>query len=170
MIDMSGSESVILAIGMKAKEYFEKRGYEIFSHYLAPPENISFLEAREMALPLLDLYTKGEIDEIQLVYTSFISSMEQQPSPNTSRRCNRISRDKYGYTQGLFVAFRGGKCSALSLAAEEERHEGEALKNGAGLLANPRQAPVLAQPNVVPAKATCGWFCAAFAIKSANLI
>ena len=45
---------------------------------------------------------------------------------------------KYGYTQGLFVAFRGGKCSALSLAAEEERHEGEALKNGAGLLANPR--------------------------------
>ena len=86
------------------------------------------------------------------------------PSPNTSRRCNRISRDKYGYTQGLFVAFRGGKCSALSLAAEEERHEGEALKNGAGLLANPRQAPVLAQPNVVPAKATCGWFCAAFAI------
>lgn len=78
MIDMSGSESVILAIGMKAKEYFEKRGYEIFSHYLAPPENISFLEAREMALPLLDLYTKGEIDEIQLVYTSFISSMEQQ--------------------------------------------------------------------------------------------
>ena len=28
MIDMSGSESVILAIGMKAKEYFEKRGYE----------------------------------------------------------------------------------------------------------------------------------------------
>ena len=88
------------------------------------------------------------------------------PSPNTSRRCNRISRDKYGYTQGLFFAFRGGKCSALSLAAEEERHEGEALKNGAGLLANPRQAPVLAQPNVVPAKATCGWFCAAFATKS----
>ncbi|WP_334131102.1 hypothetical protein [Alistipes shahii] len=34
------------------------------------------------------------------------------------------------------------------------------------MLANPRQAPVLAQPNVVPAKATCGWFCAAFAIKS----
>lgn len=78
MIDMSGSEPMILAIGMKAKEYFEKRGYEIFSHYLAPPENISFLEAREMALPLLDLYRKGEIDEIQLVYTSFISSMEQQ--------------------------------------------------------------------------------------------
>ena len=41
-----------------------------------------------------------------------------------------------------------------------------ALKNGAGLLANPRQAPVLAQPNVVPAKATCGWFCAAFGGKS----
>ena len=56
---------MILAIRMKGKEYFEKRGYEIFSHYLAPPENISFLEAtRNERCLSLDLYTKGEIDEV----------------------------------------------------------------------------------------------------------
>ena len=34
----------------------------------------------------------------------------------------------------------------------------------------PAKAPVLAMPNNVPAKATCGWFCAAFAIKSKYLL
>ena len=37
------------------------------------------------------------------------------------------------------------------------------VKNGAGLFANPR--PVLAMPNNVPAKATCGWFWVPFATK-----
>ncbi|NLD19575.1 MAG: ATP synthase F1 subunit gamma [Clostridiales bacterium] len=77
-IDMDWEEPVIFAIGTKAKEYFEKRGYNIYSSYLAPPENISFLETREMSRPIIDMYNKGEIDEVVLIYTSFISSMEQE--------------------------------------------------------------------------------------------
>ena len=69
---------VIFAIGSKAKEYFEKRGYNIYKDYLDPPENISFLESREMALPIIDMYNRGEIDEVKLIYTSFISSLEQE--------------------------------------------------------------------------------------------
>lgn len=69
---------VILAIGTKGKEYFEKRGYDICGDYLSPPENISFLEARDMMLPIISMYDKGEIDEIVLVYTAFINSMEQE--------------------------------------------------------------------------------------------
>ena len=42
--------------------------------------------------------------------------------------------------------------------SRETKSRLKVARNGAGLLANPRQAPVLAQPNVVPAKATCGWF------------
>jgi len=77
-IDADWEEPVIFAIGTKAKEYFEKRGYNIYQSYLAPPENISFLETREMAKPILEMYNKGEIDEVVLIYTSFISSMEQE--------------------------------------------------------------------------------------------
>lgn len=69
---------VIFAIGSKGKEYFEKRGYDIYSDYLAPPESISFLETREMSRPIIEMYNKGEIDEVVLIYTSFISSMEQE--------------------------------------------------------------------------------------------
>lgn len=69
---------VIFAIGTKGKEYFEKRGYDIYAECTAPPESISFLETREMSVPIIDMYNKGEIDEVVLIYTSFISSMEQE--------------------------------------------------------------------------------------------
>jgi F-type H+-transporting ATPase subunit gamma len=69
---------VIIAIGTKGKEYFEKRGYNIYSEYLAPPENISFLETKEISRPILEMYNSGEIDEVVLIYNSFISSLEQE--------------------------------------------------------------------------------------------
>lgn len=77
-IDDDWEEPVILAIGSKGKEYFEKRGYNVYDDYLAPPENISFLETREMSRPIIEMYNKGEIDEVVLIYTAFISSMEQE--------------------------------------------------------------------------------------------
>jgi len=69
---------VIVAIGTKGKEYFEKRGYDIYSEYSAPPESISFLESREISRPIIEMYEKGEIDEVVLIYTAFISSLEQE--------------------------------------------------------------------------------------------
>ena len=69
---------VIVAIGTKGKEYFEKRGYEIYEEYSAPPENISFLETQQISRPIIEMYNRGEIDEVVLIYTSFISSLEQE--------------------------------------------------------------------------------------------
>ena len=77
-IDSNGSDSVIIAIGSKGMEYFEKRGYDVHSSYLAPPENISFLETRKLSDPILEMYDKQEIDKVVLVYTSFISTLEQE--------------------------------------------------------------------------------------------
>ena len=77
-IDADWEKPVIFAIGSKGKDYFENRGYEIYGDYLAPPENISFLETREMSVPIIEMYNRGEIDEVVLIYTSFISSMEQE--------------------------------------------------------------------------------------------
>lgn len=82
-IDADWEKPVIFAIGTKAKEYFEKRGYDVYHTYLAPPENISFLETREMAKPILEMYNRGEIDEVMLIYTSFISSIEQEVKTET---------------------------------------------------------------------------------------
>ena len=77
-IDADWEKPVIVAIGSKGKEYFEKRGYDIHSSYLSPPESISFLESKELSAPILEMYKKQEIDEVVLIYTAFISSLEQE--------------------------------------------------------------------------------------------
>lgn len=68
---------VIVAIGGKGKEYFAKRGFDIHGEYLLPPENISFMETHEISKPIIDMYNSGEIDEVVMIYTAFISSLEQ---------------------------------------------------------------------------------------------
>jgi len=69
---------VIVAIGTRGRDYFAKRGYNIYSEYSAPPETISFLETKRMSKPIIEMYDAGQIDEVVLVYTSFISSLEQR--------------------------------------------------------------------------------------------
>jgi len=69
---------VIVAVGTRGKEYFEKRGFEIYSEYSAPPESISFLETRRISQPIIEMYNAGTIDEVVLIYTSFVSTLEQR--------------------------------------------------------------------------------------------
>ena len=68
----------IIAIGMRGRDYFKKRGYNIHSEYLAPPESISFLETRNISKPVIEMYNSGEIDKIELIYTSYINTLQQR--------------------------------------------------------------------------------------------
>ncbi len=68
----------IIAIGSRGREFFAKRNYEITSEYLRPPENISFTETQEISKPVIDMYDEGIIDEVVIVYTSFVSPLEQR--------------------------------------------------------------------------------------------
>jgi F-type H+-transporting ATPase subunit gamma len=69
---------LIIAIGSRGRDYFKKRGYNIYSEYLAPPESISFLETGKISKPIIDMYNSGEIDAIELIYTSYINTLEQR--------------------------------------------------------------------------------------------
>lgn len=69
---------LIVAVGTKGRDYFMKRSYDIHSEYCAPPESISFLETKEISDPIIEMYNSGEIDEVVLIYTSFVSMLEQK--------------------------------------------------------------------------------------------
>ncbi|HVI39938.1 MAG TPA: ATP synthase F1 subunit gamma [Anaerovoracaceae bacterium] len=69
---------VIMAIGTKGKDYFGKRGYDIHGEYLLPPESISFVETHDISKPIIDMYNSGQIDEVVMIYTAFVSSLEQK--------------------------------------------------------------------------------------------
>jgi len=103
-IDKDWEPPVIIAIGSKGKEYFEKRGYNVHSSYLAPPENISFLEAKELVQPILEMYDRKEIDEVILIYTSFISTMEQEVK-NETLLPFKIENDPEMITDTKFIEY-----------------------------------------------------------------
>ncbi|MCL1810453.1 MAG: ATP synthase F1 subunit gamma [Clostridiales bacterium] len=69
---------VFIAIGSRGRDYFEKRGHEIKCDYLAPPETISFLEAKELCKPAIEMYDSEDVDEVKLIYTTFVSTLEQR--------------------------------------------------------------------------------------------
>ena len=77
-IAIGAEKPAIIAIGTKGRDYFSKRGYDIHSEYIMPPETISFLDTREISRPVIDMYDAGEIDEVKLIYTSFISTLERK--------------------------------------------------------------------------------------------
>lgn len=78
-IGTSGREQpYIVAIGTKGKDHFQKRGYTIRSEYILPPENISFVDTREISKPIIEMYNNGEIDEVVMTWNSFVNSMQQE--------------------------------------------------------------------------------------------
>ena len=70
-------DPLLVFIGGKGRTYFTKRGYEAFSEYMSPPENVSFVAMAEIAKPIIALFDAGEIDEIAIVYTTFKTTLEQ---------------------------------------------------------------------------------------------
>lgn len=69
---------VIIAVGTKGKDFFGKRGYDIQGEYLLPPESIAFVETHDISKPIIDMYNSGQIDEVVMIYTAFVSSLEQK--------------------------------------------------------------------------------------------
>ena len=71
------AEPLFVCIGGRGMKYCERHGYEVLSHYFDPPESITFEETKGLVEPLLELYNKEEIDEIIIVFTKFVSTLEQ---------------------------------------------------------------------------------------------
>ncbi len=69
----------IIAIGKKAIEYFAKREYEVIASYGGVAENIKPNQAQDIADIAIEMFRKGEVDDVQIFFTMFVSSMSQEP-------------------------------------------------------------------------------------------
>ncbi|MDR0886425.1 MAG: ATP synthase F1 subunit gamma [Clostridiales Family XIII bacterium] len=69
----------IVCVGSKGRDYFSKRDKNIIGEYMKPPESMQFIEAEDLAAPILKMYREGEIDEVIIIYSEFKSSLEQAP-------------------------------------------------------------------------------------------
>ena len=77
-IEKAHTETKIVAIGSKGHEYFQRHGYDIIMSHDAPVDTVTFEETKEISSPLIEMYKSGEIDEIVLVYTSYVNTLKQE--------------------------------------------------------------------------------------------
>ncbi len=69
----------LLILGSKAKEYFEHRHLFADESFVDWGDNPSFFQAKQLALIAMDMFDKGEVDKVYLIYTQFISGLSQVP-------------------------------------------------------------------------------------------
>lgn len=68
----------VITVGKKAKESLSKRGYEVID-YIESVEKCVYDDANRVAQAAMEAYKNGEVDEVNLVYTEFISALSQEP-------------------------------------------------------------------------------------------
>ena len=74
-----GGDYKIITVGRKPRDYFTFRGYEIDHSFLGFTDNPTYENAREIARRVRELFEDGEVDQVELVYTEFVSLGTQRP-------------------------------------------------------------------------------------------
>lgn len=69
----------LITVGIKGRDYFSRRGYDIEGEFVGIMEEPEFSDAKEIADIVIDLYRNEEIDEVYIAYTEFKSTISQQP-------------------------------------------------------------------------------------------
>lgn len=75
----SGGEVMIMAIGKKAVEFFEKRDYKLIEGFPQIAEGIELVDTMMIADKVINRFRSGDFDAVELVYTTFVSVMTQEP-------------------------------------------------------------------------------------------
>ena len=74
----SGTEKIVL-VGSKGLSYMSKYSLNTFNEYVSIPDIPTISEINKIYNEAIYLYKKGEVSEVNIVYTKFISPMKQEP-------------------------------------------------------------------------------------------
>jgi F-type H+-transporting ATPase subunit gamma len=72
-------EAQLFIAGLIGRNYFIKDNYNVNKNFYYPVQNVTVYRAREIAETLLELFKKGEVDEIDLIFTKMKSSITLEP-------------------------------------------------------------------------------------------
>ncbi len=76
----SGGDYKLICVGRKVADYFSFRGYEIEETFAGFTDAPTYEDAREIARKVRDLFDNGEVDQVDLIYTEFLSLGTQRPT------------------------------------------------------------------------------------------
>ncbi len=73
-----GIESRLVTVGRKAQGYFRFRGQDVERSFIGMSERPSFADARDVAAAAVTPFVNGEVDQVLIVSTRFISAGSQR--------------------------------------------------------------------------------------------
>ncbi|MBR2215938.1 MAG: ATP synthase F1 subunit gamma [Selenomonadaceae bacterium] len=73
------SDTELVTVGRKAKEHFGNRGYNIARDYTGFSEKPKYEHAETIAKDLISRFESGEVKEISMIYTRFVSAINCVP-------------------------------------------------------------------------------------------
>lgn len=99
-----GKEQLLIyPIGKKVADALQKQGYKIQGDFQEMADHPSFAEAASLAQKLMDMFAKGEVDQVEILYNHFKSTASQilthevyLPIPLQQKKEN-ISKEEVDY-------------------------------------------------------------------------
>jgi len=94
-----GRNSILTLVGKKGKDYFTKRDFNVREVHTQIYGKVDISFVNNMAKGFIDRYLSGEVDEVYMMYSRFISMVKQEPTlvklipiePPSTARANETS-------------------------------------------------------------------------------
>lgn len=79
--DIDSKESTkMITIGQKGKGHFNRRNYDVKGSFTDISQDPTFMDATQIGNMALKLYEDGEVDEVNIAYTKFKSTINHEPT------------------------------------------------------------------------------------------
>jgi F-type H+-transporting ATPase subunit gamma len=75
---LKGADYTVVAVGRKIEGYFRFRGYHIAQSFTGFSDSPTYAHAKTIGEYVVELFTSGDVDRVELVYTRFISAGSQE--------------------------------------------------------------------------------------------
>jgi F-type H+-transporting ATPase subunit gamma len=75
---LAGKQYQVIPVGRKADGYFRFRGYQLGEGFSGFTDSPSISDAKRIGTHVVDLFTSGQVDRVELVYTRFITAGNQE--------------------------------------------------------------------------------------------
>jgi F-type H+-transporting ATPase subunit gamma len=74
----AGKQYQVITVGRKPEGYFRFRGYRLGERFSGFSDNPTHADAKRIGSLVVELFTSGQVDRVELVYTRFISAGNQE--------------------------------------------------------------------------------------------
>ena len=78
-----GRGTSLITVGRKGGEYFRRREVPILKHYQDLGDKVDLARAQRISQEIIELFTSGQVDEVKVLSTRFISAMSRSLSMET---------------------------------------------------------------------------------------